>query len=269
MSESVEMYLVMIALLREDNQPVPLSLLASKLAISSVSANEMCRKLEERGLVSYQPYKGVTLTDTGEAEAQLVLSRRRLWVIFLVQNLGIEPVEADEIACQLEHITSDKLVESLKDFLEHAPSTLHSHAPLRTPPYGQSDKAYPLAACTAGFHGRIAAISANAAIMDFLQAQGIQPDVEFEVLAVGAGGSILLSTGTQHLSLARSVAMQIEVAPIVDVPGRRSSAWEKCSTFWSCLQGNRACACDVLTFTHDVADRQHLLEATQYAGRIE
>lgn len=269
MSESVEMYLVMIALLREDNQPVPLSLLASKLAISSVSANEMCRKLEERGLVSYQPYKGVTLTDTGEAEALLVLSRRRLWVIFLVQNLGIEPVEADEIACQLEHITSDKLVESLKDFLEHAPSTARSHASLRTHPHAQPAGAYPLAACTAGFHGRITAITADATIMDFLRAQGIQHDIEIEVLAVGAGGSILLGTGTQHLSLARSIAMQIEVAPMADAPCHRSGAWEKCSAFWSCLQGNRACACDVLTFTHDVADRQHLLEAMQYSGRDE
>ncbi len=256
MSESVEMYLVMIALLRENNQPVPLSLLASKLAISSVSANEMCRKLEERGLVSYQPYKGVTLTDTGEAEAQLVLSRRRLWVIFLVQNLGIEPVEADEIACQLEHITSDKLVESLKQFLEHAPSTARSPTPLHPPPSAQASEACPLATCTAGFHGRIVAINADDPIIDFLHAQGIHPDVEFEVLAVGAGGSILLGTGTQHLSLARSIAMKIEVTPLMDAPTHRSAAWEKCSAFWSCLQGNRDCACDVLTFSQIDRHRQ-------------
>lgn len=268
MSESVEMYLVMIALLRKDNQPVPLSLLASKLAISSVSANEMCRKLEERGLVSYQPYKGVTLTETGEAEAQLVLSRRRLWVIFLVQNLGIEPVEADEIACQLEHITSDRLVQALKNFLEHAPATTNSHVPLCMHSSAQPEGTCVLAACTAGLHGRIVAINADDPIIDFLHAQGLHPDVAFEVLAVGAGSSILLGIGTQHLSLARSIAMQIEVAPLAHAPARRSAAWEKCSAFWSCLQGNRACACDVLPFSHADPDRQSVYFTTSSVDKL-
>jgi MarR-like DNA-binding transcriptional regulator SgrR of sgrS sRNA len=58
-SDSMQMYLVTIARLREHQDPVPLSKLAEALSVSPVSVNEMCRKLQEQGLLVYQPYKGV------------------------------------------------------------------------------------------------------------------------------------------------------------------------------------------------------------------
>lgn len=252
MSESVEMYLVMIALLRQDNQPVPLSLLANKLSISPVSANEMCRKLEERGLVAYQPYKGVTLTEPGEQEAQEVLSRRRLWVIFLVDNLGIEPDEADEIACQLEHITSERLVQSLKAFLEHAPSRGRSAVASSSEPQPQAadlPASQPLTTFSAGTSGHITAINTDAVTRDFLQAQGITPGTALDVLAVGANGSLLLSLGGEHCSLARPVAAHIEVATSVQPQQGHSRTWRKCSHFWSCRQRGGSSDCEECNLT--------------------
>jgi DtxR family transcriptional regulator, Mn-dependent transcriptional regulator len=79
MSESLEMYLSTIIRLRESREkPLPLSALADALSISSVSANEMCRNLQEQGLVIYRPYKGVTLTEQGEKRGRAVLRRRGL-----------------------------------------------------------------------------------------------------------------------------------------------------------------------------------------------
>lgn len=67
MSETIETYLAMIAQLRvATSLPVPMALLASNLGVSHVSANEMCHRLEHKGLLTYQPYKGVTLTAKGE-----------------------------------------------------------------------------------------------------------------------------------------------------------------------------------------------------------
>lgn len=242
MSESVEMYLVMTALLRRDSrQPVPISMLAGKLAVSAVSANEMCRKLDERGLVAYQPYKGVTLTAAGEVLAQEVLSRRRLWVVFLVENLGIDPQEADDLACQLEHITSDRLVNALRSFLEHAPlrAAANSDDAQATP----DEVALPLAGCSAGTRGRVADISAEPVIARFLRAQGVQPDVPIEVLAVGGDGTILLGLAGRHVALAPTVAAQVSVFPLSDEPSPRQRTWARCSDFWACLQsGQAACA---------------------------
>jgi Mn-dependent DtxR family transcriptional regulator len=60
------MYVLRTALLQRDSQPVPLAHLAQELAVSPSSANEMCRKLTHEGLMTCEPYRGVTLTAAGE-----------------------------------------------------------------------------------------------------------------------------------------------------------------------------------------------------------
>lgn len=210
MGESLEMYLVTTVLLRESpQQPVPISLLASRLAVTSVSANEMCRKLNERGLVAYQPYKGVTLTADGEKIAQQIISRRRLWGVFLVETLGIGAQEAEELACQLEHITSEHLVAALGAFLERRPAerAAAAGAPLE---HGLRS-GLPLTACAAGTRALVVSVSAEPMVATFLRAQGIQPDVPVEVLAIGAGGAVLLGLAGGQVALAPAVARCVTV----------------------------------------------------------
>jgi DtxR family Mn-dependent transcriptional regulator len=208
MSESVEMYLVMTAMLRRGKQPVPLSRLAEKLAISPVSTNEMCRKLAERGLVEYQPYKGVTLTPEGNTRAQRILRRRRLWETFLHEKLFLDKQEADAIACQLEHVSSDNLTEQLAAFLaQHTPD---NQLP---PPIAHPDTTYPMASLTAGQRGQVVSIAADDVVRDFLRGQGILPGVVLDVLAVGSDGSMLLEMMDHCLSLSRTIAEQVDVIP--------------------------------------------------------
>ncbi len=87
-SDSMQMYLVTIAREQDHQIPVPLSELSRVLSISPVSANEMCRKMQDSGMVSYLPYKGVSLTDEGEQLARSILRKHRLWEVFLVENSG-------------------------------------------------------------------------------------------------------------------------------------------------------------------------------------
>lgn len=181
MSETVEMYLVTAVLERKDDKPVPLSVLAERLSVSPVSANEMCHKMTERGLVEYQPYKGIVLTDEGEVLAQRVLNRRRVWEDFLLHHLGIEPQEADEIACQLEHITSDRLIEALAAYLDKP----------HTPPH-TSGNSLPLTALAAGQCGEITTLPADDTLKSFFTAQGVVQGSLVRVLAVGREGTLLL-----------------------------------------------------------------------------
>lgn len=235
MSESVEMYLVMTALLREGaQQPVAVSLLAGKLGVTQVSANEMCHKLAERGLLTYQPYKGVTLTPEGEAQAQQILSRRRLWVVFLVENLGIDPQEADELACQLEHITSERLVAALRAFLEGAPG------PLRRSAGPDGAAAQPLSSWAAGGRGQVVALPSEPGVAGFLRAQGLAPGAAVEVLVVGADGAVLLAVGGRQLGLAPAIAAQVALA--APDHGTRRETWARCSAFWACPRGEECAA---------------------------
>jgi DtxR family transcriptional regulator, Mn-dependent transcriptional regulator len=250
MSESIEMYLVMTALLRSTPaQPVAVSLLAGKLGVSQVSANEMCHKLTERGLLAYLPYKGVTLTDEGEAQAQQILSRRQLWVIFLVENLGIDPEEADTLACQLEHITSERLVAALKAFLERAPS---AHRRLEAQPGAADPLGQSLTVCAVGARGQIAVLPLSPTTAAFLRAQGVALGAEVEVLARGADDSVLLGVERHELALAPVIAAQVMLITAPASTTARQETWARCSAFWSCPYNE-----DCPTTADPVACRSH------------
>jgi DtxR family Mn-dependent transcriptional regulator len=213
-SESVEMYLQVIATLRRNgSQAVPLSLLAKRLAILPASVNEMCRKLAYQGLVDYQPYKGVTLTDEGETLAQGVLCRRRIWEVFLVEKLGFSLEEAEEIACELEHATPDQLLSRLAAYLDF-PTLSPRNEPIPCDYRGGTD--LPLRDLTrldAGQSGQVVNVAGDEVIKQLLRGYGISRGVVLEVLAVKANESMLLEVGGQCLSLAWNVATQVEVVP--------------------------------------------------------
>lgn len=213
MSESNEMYLLRTALLQHDDQPVPLSLLAQELAVSTASANEMCHKLMDEGLLVYEPYKGVTLTRQGAAMARRVLRRRRLWEVFLADQLGLDPAEAEAVACRFEHVTPDDIADRLATFLGN-PRYSPQHEPI---PFGDTvtlePQGRPLTSLSTGAGGRVAALAVDAVTTQFLRAHGLTRGVPIAVLAVSADGPLLAEVAEQPLALARAIAEQIIVIP--------------------------------------------------------
>ncbi|HSK66724.1 MAG TPA: metal-dependent transcriptional regulator [Anaerolineales bacterium] len=116
LSESSEMYLKAMAELGAGDR-VAVGRLAGRLGVTNVSANEMVHRLTDQGLVSHTPYKGVSLTKTGQAAACNVLRRQRLWECFLYEHLKIEWARLYELACALEHATAPEVTEALSVFL--------------------------------------------------------------------------------------------------------------------------------------------------------
>jgi DtxR family Mn-dependent transcriptional regulator len=215
-SESIEMYLLRIALLRSGCEPVPLPALAQELSVSTVSANEMCRRLVEKGWLAYEPYKGVTLTAKAESLVRRVLRNRRLWEVFLVEKLGLTAQQADEIACRFEHVTPDELAARLAAFLGH-PRLSPGNQPI---PYDDQTSTpqppRPLAALAVGERGQVAAVKGDETSQTFLRHQGLRPGATVEVLAVAPEAGFLLDLAGQRLTLAQAMATQIEI--IVDQP---------------------------------------------------
>lgn len=215
MTEATEMYLLRIGLLAEDEQPVPISQLAEELDISPVSANQMCRRLEERGLVDYLPYKGVTLTQPGEAIALRVLRKRRLWEVFLVDKLGADPAKAEAVACRFEHVTPDMLSEKLADFLGN-PALSPQRQPIPPRLSGSTQRpTRPLNTLPIGKPVQVAAIGGDSALREFLRSQNIVLGAALKVAAIGKNGSLLVETDGQHISLSPEIAAAIEVEEII------------------------------------------------------
>lgn len=115
-----ENYLKAIYHLESDNNNgVSTNSIAVKLNTQPSSVTDMVQKLADKKVLSYQKYKGSTLTKKGKLIAANVIRKHRLWEVFLVDKLNFHWDEVHEIAEQLEHIKSEELIKRLDAFLEH------------------------------------------------------------------------------------------------------------------------------------------------------
>ncbi len=93
--------------------------IAEKTNTKAASVTDMLKRLSSKELINYKKYKGVTLTAKGEKLALNIIRKHRLWEMFLVEKLEFKWDEVHEIAEELEHINSEKLIEQLDKFLDY------------------------------------------------------------------------------------------------------------------------------------------------------
>ena len=91
--------------------------IAEKMETKASSVTDMLKKLAEKNLVNYKKYQGVSLTENGRLAAKMIVRKHRLWEVFLVEKLDFSWDEVHDVAEQLEHIKSEKLINKLDDFL--------------------------------------------------------------------------------------------------------------------------------------------------------
>ena len=93
------------------------SAIATRLNTQPASVTGMLKVLSDHNLVSYVPYQGAVLTSIGKVQAINLVRKHRLWETFMVEKLGFGWEEVHDVAEQLEHIDSPKLIEKLDAFL--------------------------------------------------------------------------------------------------------------------------------------------------------
>ena len=96
---------------------VSMGFVASAVGVTPGTATTMVKTLAEAGLVDYEPYSGVRLSDKGERLAGLVLRRHRLVELLLVQVMGMSWAEVHDEAEHLEHVVSERLIERIDQML--------------------------------------------------------------------------------------------------------------------------------------------------------
>ena len=135
-SSTVENYLKAIYLgvstLTAPARLLPMGQLAAALGVAPGTATTMVKTLAESGLVEYEPYTGVALTEAGEKLAALVVRRHRVVELFLVRVMGYRWDEVHEEAEQLEHVVSDQLIDRMDEMLGRPEVDPHGD-PIPTP----------------------------------------------------------------------------------------------------------------------------------------
>lgn len=115
-STSEENYIKAIYHLQGDGS-VNTNELAGELKTRPASVTDMMKKLRTKKLVHYEAYKGFRLTSEGKKLALLIIRRHRLWEFFLAEKLRFSWDEVHEVAEDLEHVSSKKLIDKLDEYL--------------------------------------------------------------------------------------------------------------------------------------------------------
>jgi DtxR family Mn-dependent transcriptional regulator len=156
----------------------------------------------------------VQLTENGRAIAHNVMRRQRLWECFLADHLKFDWSSVYEMACRLEHATSNVLAEALSAYLDHPTVCPHGN------PIPQRDGALPpettrpLTALAVGEAGRIHSIwPTTIEVFSYLSRYQVLPDREFTVAEIAPmQGPITIQMEAGPAALSRSMAELVMVA---------------------------------------------------------
>ncbi|HIP32280.1 MAG TPA: metal-dependent transcriptional regulator [Crocinitomicaceae bacterium] len=159
--------LVQLTVFSEGVEEVGVNSLAKNLSVKPATVSDMLRKLKEKSLVNYKKYGKISLTEEGKLAGMMVVRRHRLWETFLYQKLDFSWDEVHELAEELEHVYSSKLINGLDKFLEFPAFDPHGDAI----PNAKGEIALPfrktLSEISIGESCRIVAVKDNST--DFLQ----------------------------------------------------------------------------------------------------
>ena len=116
-STSEENYIKAIFHLQGAEGTVTTNELAHELNTKPASVTDMMKKLKVKKLLHYQPYRGFRLNNEGRKVAIGIIRRHRLWEYFLAEKLKFSWDEVHEVAEDMEHVSSKKLIDKLDEFL--------------------------------------------------------------------------------------------------------------------------------------------------------
>jgi len=119
LTSAEENYIKNIYHLQQQAGCVTTNELAAVLHARPASITDMLKKLKTKKLLNYEPYKEFNLTPHGKKMALNIVRKHRLWEYFLVDKLQFGWDEVHEVAEELEHVTSKKLVEKLDAYLNY------------------------------------------------------------------------------------------------------------------------------------------------------
>jgi DtxR family Mn-dependent transcriptional regulator len=183
-SSAVEDYAKAIYALEERRgTAVSTNALADRLGVTPASASGMVKRLGELGLVSHEPYHGVSLTDDGRRVALEVMRHHRLLELYLTETLGVPWDRVHAEAEVLEHVLSEELEELIAAKLGDPTHDPHGDPiPTRELTIDQR-RTHSLQSLGAGTTGIFARVSdSDPEMLRYLSERGIAPGDAFEIV---------------------------------------------------------------------------------------
>jgi DtxR family Mn-dependent transcriptional regulator len=213
-SPSIEDYLKAVYKL-EENEGAPVSTgdLAQAMEVSSASASNMIKRLDELDFLTYEAYEGATLTNPGRTVALEVIRHHRLLELYLKDVMGFSWDEIHEEAEILEHHISERFEDRIEEMLGHPERDPHGHpipardgtvAPLPTRSLAD------LAEGDAASIDHIA--NEDGELLDLLEQRGLLPGATVEVVTTRPlDGLLVVAVDGAEQVIGRPVAQKVVV----------------------------------------------------------
>lgn len=187
--------------------------LAEFLGLAPASVNNMLKKLKAKDLVDYEKYGKLSLTEPGKTMAVHLIRKHRLWETFLYQYMNFSWDEVHEVAEQLEHIQSPKLISELDRFMgfprrdPHGAVIPDAHGTYETPPR------LTLASLPAGTVCRLVSVrDSSVAFLQYVSRLGLSLSSRIAVTEVREfDGSMAIEVGGSSYSVSREFAENVFV----------------------------------------------------------
>ena len=215
----VEDYLKAIYEIGRGSVSVATNDIAQRLNLTPASVSGMVRRLADQGLVAYERYKGVTLTESGRRAALRTLRRHRVIEAYLSGALNYPWDRVHAEAERLEHAASDELVDRMAAAIGEPRVDPHG-APIPSREGLMDETEYfSLAELGAGYGARVVRVSDDdPEMLRYLGELAIVPGAELVVISKAPyDGPIALRISGELLSIGPALAAQVLVAPLTDI----------------------------------------------------
>lgn len=149
-SQTIENYMKALFNLSEQSDKINVTDLAKSMDVSLPTVNSMVKKLASMGLVKYEKYKPLEITELGKKEAALIIRKHRLTEMFLVDKMGIGWDEVHDIAEHIEHLKSPLFFDRVDEILGYPTHDPHGSPIPDRKGHIESQNLKKLSDCTSG-----------------------------------------------------------------------------------------------------------------------
>ncbi len=190
--------------------------IARVLAVTPGTVTIMMRQLKERGLVAYEPRRGLSLRPRGRTAALKVVRRHRLIELFLVEVMKLDWSEVHEEAEILEHVISDRLLDRIDIMLGEPTHDPHGDPIPDRNGVLAKDLAVPLVDVDDGEYRVVRVSDEDSALLGWLNEKGLTIGEEFHLTHPdrAAGVLELARRGGGRVQLGVQVAGQVFVEAV-------------------------------------------------------
>jgi DtxR family Mn-dependent transcriptional regulator len=214
----VEDYLKAIYAIGKGTGAAATNEIAQRLALAPASVSGMVRRLADQGLLAYERYHGVKLTESGRRAALRTLRRHRVIEAYLSQALGYPWDRVHEEAERLEHAASEELVDRMAVTIGEPEVDPHG-APIPTRDGAVDETEYvSLADLPIGVSGVVMRVTdEDPEMLRYLGDLSVVPGKRVTVKGRAPyGGPITLAVGRQELSIGPALAAHVLTAPATE-----------------------------------------------------